>query len=93
MANGNKRILGKVAREKIGKAFPDWLTPAPKSATEHRADETRGTYNLKPHHTRNLVQRLCNLAEKIDDTGLQGLIEVAKCFCKTHPAKQKPKAA
>lgn len=27
MANGNKRSLGKIARGKITKAFPDWLDP------------------------------------------------------------------
>jgi len=89
MANGNKRSLGKNARARISKVFPDWMTPAP---IGNGVEQPRVTYEPKPRHARKLVQRLCDLSERIDDEGLRGLIEVAQCFIKTHPAR-KPKAA
>lgn len=55
-------------------------------------EESRAPYSIRPHHSRKLVQRVCDLSEKIDDAGLRGLIDVAECFVKTHPLR-KAKAA
>ena len=85
MANGGRRSVGKVAREKITKAFPDWLIDDKKTPQIKQVNEPAASYVLHGHHSRKLVGQLCVLAEQIDDHGLRGLIEVAQCFTKTHP--------
>lgn len=37
------------------------------------------------HHKRKLVQRVCDVAENIDDTGLRTLIDMAECIARNHP--------
>lgn len=39
----------------------------------------------KPHHDRPNVQRVCDLAEQIDDDGLKELAGYARCLTGTHP--------
>ena len=52
----------------------------------HRVSEPH-----QQHHSRNLVQRVCDIAEKIDDKGLHTLIDMAECLARSHPlAKAKP---
>lgn len=49
------------------------------------------TKELTPHHYRPLVQKVCDLAETIDDTGLRNLIDIAECLARNHPlTKAKP---
>jgi transcriptional regulator with XRE-family HTH domain len=36
----------------------------------------------------SLIDKLIDLAHQIDDTGLKGLIDVAECFTKSHPARK-----
>lgn len=45
-----------------------------------------------PRHYRALVQKVCDIAETIDDTGLTNLIDIAECLARNHPLA-KPKAA
>lgn len=47
------------------------------------------------HHARHLVQKVCDLAEQIDDAGLKEMIIFAGCLKKSHPyqAPQRKKAA
>lgn len=98
MANGNKRSIGKIARSKLSSAFPDWLdrSDAPAEAT-HRATEPTPPAYKRPHHSRDLVQKVCDLAEQINDDGLRELAGFARCLTGTHPfkkpARAKPKKA
>lgn len=47
----------------------------------------------KPHHSRKLVQQVCDLAEQIDDIGLRNLIDIAECLARNHPlTKAKPQS-
>ena len=88
MANGNKRSLGKQAREKITAKYPDWLAQAPKA--EYQAASTTAD-EPSPRHFRPLVQAVCDLAEQIDDAGLRNLIDIAECLLRNHPlTKPKP---
>lgn len=88
MANGERRSIGKVAREKITKAFPDWLAGTPTAPTLPVA-EPAAQYNVTPHHNRQLVQTVHELAEQINDDGLHELIGFARCLTGTHPAVKK----
>jgi transcriptional regulator with XRE-family HTH domain len=49
------------------------------------------TYPFERNNS-SLIKRLSELAHQIDETGLRGLIDVAECFTKSHPA-QKAKAS
>lgn len=45
-------------------------------------------------HARKMVQDVCDVAERIDDTGLRNLLDVAKCLAKNHPlTKAKPQSS
>jgi transcriptional regulator with XRE-family HTH domain len=57
----------------------------PVNPTQPSVAEPDATYQVRRHHARKLVGKLCDLAEQVDDHGLRGLIEVAQCFTKTHP--------
>jgi transcriptional regulator with XRE-family HTH domain len=48
----------------------------------------------KPHHYRPLVQKVCDMAEQIDDDGLRELAGFARCLTGTHPlVKPKQKSS
>jgi transcriptional regulator with XRE-family HTH domain len=51
-----------------------------------------GIYSVRKAHPRDLVQRVCDIAEQIDDIGLRNLIDIAACIAKNHPLT-KPKHA
>lgn len=86
MANGNKRSLGKIARAKISSAFPDWLNyQADRTATHHRTADSAAEPPERGRHRRDLVQKVCDLAEQINDDGLRELAGFARCLTGTHP--------
>lgn len=88
MANGAARSIGKVAREKITHAFPDWLVPEAVGDTAGmsvREGTTPRAYSKKPAHARPLVQTVADLAEQIDDAGLRNLIDIAELLARNHP--------
>ena len=84
--------IGKDKIEELVRYFSDIVGPEYWGIGAYGVSEATAPYMVRAQHTRKLVQRLCDLAERIDDEGLRGLIEVAQCFVKTHPAR-KPKAA
>lgn len=47
--------------------------------------ESAATYRLPPRHARPLVQELIELAEQIDDAGLNRLLGVASTLASSHP--------
>lgn len=51
--------------------------------------------DVAPYFSRALVHSVCEIAEKIDDTGLKELIQFAQCLAQSRPFKpgQKRKAA
>lgn len=79
--------------EELVRYFSDVVGPEHWGIGSLGIEQTRPAYSVRPHHSRPLVQKICDLAEKIDDAGLSGLIDVAQCFCKTHPLRHKAKAA
>lgn len=86
MANGNKRSIGKSARAKLTKAFPDWL-----SASQH---STQSAHGSQAESARSLVKKLCELAEHINDIGLKKALVILEDFPRLYPAvgtKRKPK--
>jgi hypothetical protein len=86
MANGNKRSLGKQAREKITAKYPDWLG----LATQPTYQSAAAIAQEPPKHFRPLVQAVCDFAEQINDDGLRELVGFARCLAGTHPlVKQK----
>lgn len=89
----NRGTIRKDRIEELVRYFSDVVDAAHWGIRAYHVGEPVAHYDVRPHHARPLVQRVCDLAEKIDDTGLHGLIEVAQCFVKTHPARPKPKAA
>lgn len=89
MANGNQRSLGKIARAKINREFPDWLNGAQVEATS--VHEPNARYELKAK-VRSLVQTVCDLAEQIDDDGLRELVGFARCLTATHPLVKEKRA-
>lgn len=89
----NRGTIRKDRIDELVGYFSDVVGPEHWGIGSYRVKESRAACSVRPHHDRLMVQRLCELAEKIDDTGLTGLIEVAQCFVKTHPLRQKPKAA
>ena len=92
MANGSRRSLGKIARGKISRAFPDWLDVPSGSVDRHRLEQSIAPYQVKSHPKRKLVKNVCEVSEQISDDGLRELIGFAKCLASTHPLV-KPKAA
>lgn len=83
MANGGRRSIGKVAREKLTKAFPGWLDQP------NEMPPALAQYTSPRRHSRPLVEAVCTLAEQIDDNGLRELIGFARCLTRTHPLSAK----
>lgn len=70
MTNGNKRSIGRSARKKLDNAFPNWLSVLPEA--QQTTTATR--------HTRHLVQKLCDIAEQVNDIGLKKLIKMIEAM-------------
>lgn len=89
---------GTIAKGKLDKLFayfsdvvgPSHWGIAPAAAEcwpRHVSEKPATTYHARP-----LVQRVCDIAETIDDTGLRNLIDIAECLARNHPLA-KAKAA
>lgn len=74
------KSIGKLV--KLGYS-PQWLTDesSDKLLANHVAN------HQEAQHSRKLVQRLCEIAETINDIGLKPLIEMAKVTAQTYPYK------
>lgn len=85
------RSIGQNARSKLTKAFPDWLSeefPTPSSDDDTSYKDQAAVKRLRKHtHQRPLVQRLCDIAESMDDQGIERLIEHADGLIQKYPLK------
>lgn len=71
-----------------------WGTTRPITTATHTAKQDRATYHLKPRHTRALVQELIDIADRLDDAGLNRLIGMATTLIESHPrTRAKPKSS
>lgn len=78
-------------RQRLTFSFDYLLTGTP----DYTATQVPAQFAVKepqPHHARPLVQRVCEIAETIDDAGLRNLIDIAECLARNHPLA-KAKAA
>lgn len=80
---------GSISKDKIGKLidyFSDVVTIDHWGITEDEAAVWLSlTKNKKtPHHSRQLVQQICDISEQINDAGLQQIIGFATCLLATH---------
>lgn len=64
---------------------PEGWLDTPQAAEPLRVSEAPAAYVAKPHHSRALVQAVCDLAEQINDDGLRELAGFARCLTGTHP--------
>lgn len=71
-----------------------WGTTRPITTAKHSAQQNRPTYHLPARHDRALMQELTDIADRIDDAGLNRLIGMATTLIESHPrTKAKPKSS
>ena len=90
MSAGKLRGMRKETAWRFDDAFGKtrgWLDQPHETKLSLRAEEPAARYAIGAHHGRPLVRSLCELAEKINDAGLEALVAAAACFVRSHPRR------
>lgn len=86
--SGKQRAMRKETAWRFEDAFNmprGWLDIPHADHGIKQLEQPVSQYIVKPTHSRKLVQKVCDLAEQINDDGLRELIGFARCLTGTHP--------